>query len=1002
MFGLFSLPPDISGDVLSSVYGLTSDPRVQQQITRIGTLARNAVELLMASPVVAHSPFIPSSITPRTPKSRECYQIFKTRTETPIAESDILSLLQSKPSLSIAIKITDYLNIISEFKTTAKIYTKLLAQWGYTQFYRVFEPDLKGIATAFIMHVLLEDSPHEPSLLHDRLVAYFNTILKNNTYPDLKADLTTSLDYMITGSKELNKITSSGPCLFINTLNSILVLDFYQKTGSKEWHFEEFLASLANSKELLDTLSSLDEAPSALLVPLLGSKQSIFGVNALQKFQLFKDNLSPILSKVKQELLKRLEDSPFKTHLTDLDPIKLLIVFDQDPLGIPFKETLKPLMLRLFKQQIQIFLTECQSIFIEGYNFAERAAPGNLCGRITDELMLISGAYLFKIYTMDLSALSKLAEAVENFEEVLIQRQLDFARYLANVFSINFNIHSWQISTEEKKRLKLHHIGHWHGPTCHLVLFPEQNKSRVDLLKPHGIYTARTDLNDMAQAPNFKLFKRHGSTTLASIAENTSSPSHDKVLAKQLLYFRLHIFSCLQKLFDYKLPLLSDDTRYDAYGNKEDDAAEYNPFGLENTHSSNSDIEDQTFRFEKHLSGLNTEIAELTYIADSVFSHTRHEEIIFEITKHLHAAKKTILQFYISKIPALLTNFQAIIRACQTEALNIFTNLKLQSAAYAAVNKDKLSLFETFISQADIANISSSAIIPLVPRLKIEKDPPSIFNEIDKLKRMIDSYQEARKIDLLSLETDLRANFQNLKTSQYIVSFTAFFPTYKDLFRQLIAIENPLMIPDDLISKLKPEHTLGHVGVEQTINLLNYISEKIKKYKITVELQSEDNQKAIQALKETLLTHRASFVALNPANASLFDTLLNSEDILSINSKSLLLLKTIPESVDDHSLIYRQLTLLYKLLIKIRNYSKESHKLEERQAFFSSNSDQDFLDVSLDNDQVFPDNGSLGSCDDTESLGGASYSSEFPRHTIGPIKGSLKSSDLDTWLSSIS
>lgn len=636
---MFAALGSVAGNVLSYVSGFVPAP-VTERAQQVTEVASRAVSLLTAPKEPSPpSSALPLVIMPRVGKSIPFYQDLKTRVETPYEKEQLLRHLRARPKVSKACLISDYLSVLSKSKTTHKIYDKLKSKWGYKQFYRTLDTGSKGLASAFIMHVLLEDSPKSTSIIHDRLIAFYDSCLKTKKYPAHQEGLKGMIDAMHQGSSLLNTIISGEACPLMDVLSNILVQSFYEKTGSREdLTFDSYVESIANAdlkRDIKAAIALLDGAPTAPLVPLLGPKQSFFGHNPLRKFTVFKENLPRILGEVKT-LLKAHVDTPIvQRWLDDLDPIKLLVAFEVDPIAMPRKEALKPRMLELFKEQTRKYLVECQSTFTEGFGFTQRAASGNLCSMIADELTTLDGGYLSKLCAIENKELFKIAEALESFEEELSQKQIQFVEHLSNLFNISFVIHSWQISNQDKKRLKLQHVGSWYGPTCHLVLFPENNTSRVDLLKPHGTYAARSDMIDLIRSASFRKFKRHGSETLASIADGSSAATtQDRLLAKHFLYYRLHIFACLQKLIYQKLPLLKDKARYDALGNKEDDSAQYNPFGEDNGEllpHFHSDVEAQTFRLEKHLGGLNREIAELAYISDCVFSHTKHEEIISEI-----------------------------------------------------------------------------------------------------------------------------------------------------------------------------------------------------------------------------------------------------------------------------------------------------------------------------------------------------------------------------------
>lgn len=989
---MFAALSAAAGNVLSFVSGYVPAP-VTERAQQVTEVAARAVTYLTAPPPPQSTSTLPLVVLPRVGKSIGTYQDFKTRVEAAYERDQLLRNLRLKPKVSKACLINDYLSVLSKSKTTHKIYDKLKTKWGYKHFHRTLDTGSKGLASAFIMHVLLEDSPKATSIIHDRLIAFFESVHKSKKYPPLQEHLRSMIDAMHQGSSQLNTIIQGEACQFMDTLAGVLVQSFYEKLGySEDLTFDAYVESLTDATlkgEIKATLALLDGAPTAPLVPLLGPKQSFFGHNPLRKFTVFKENLPRILGEVRTLLKAHIDAPVVQRWIDELDPMKLLIAFEVDPIAMPRKEVLKPRMIELFKEQTRKYLVECQSTFTEGFGFSQRAASGNLCSMIADELTTMEGAYLLKLCQVDTKELHKIAQALESFEEELAQRQVQFIEHLSNLFNISFVVHSWQISNQDKKRLKLQHVGNWFGPTCHLVLFPENNTSRVDLLKPHGQYAARSDLIDLIRSASFRKFKRHGSETLASIADISSSASpQDKLLAKHFLYYRLHIFACLQKLIYQKLPLLKDKTRFDSCGAKEDDSASYNPFGEDNGDllpTFHSDVESQTFRIEKHLSGLNREIAELAYIADCVFSHTKHEEIISEIQLLLRAAKKATWKYYISKIPDFLAGFKGIITACQAEATRLFTHLKTQSAAYTAVNPTKAASFDTLIAKARIEDVTHQEIIPLVPRLMLEMAPPSVFGDFNRLKKMIDVYQEASMVDMESLEREILELFAEINRDDE--RFLAFYPDASVTFRTLFNHPRPLDVRTEHLNVLIPKEKLTHAEIQKIVGKLILLSQKIGKRTSKLEALAEEKVAQIEALRTQIVSKRATFLELNPTKAALFDRIMAEEHAYNINRSELAALKRVPKAADEDCPMYKELKDFYNIMIKLRGYIKETAKLEEKHLMLQAKAGGEYAEVDIydTDDEEFPEAGSLGSFDgDAASLGGASYSSEL--RSIGSVE----------------
>lgn len=937
------------------------------------------------------------AIPARPQKSFAFFRDFKSRAETPYESSQLLKQLVAGPRVSKACLIPDYLTLLPPSKITHKIYDKLKSKWGYRQFHRIKDTGARGLASAFIMFVLLEDSPKNPSLIHDKLVNFLTMTLTSKKYPDLNETLKPMLDALMAGHAFLHGITSSDPCIFLDTLSETLVRNFYEKVGyTEELTFTHYVANLsdASKKSSLEaTLALLGDCPSSMLVPLLGPKQSFFGHNPLSKFNFIISNLQPVLEKVKTHLRVHVDNASTLEWLEALPALDLLVAFDLDPVGKTKKDQLKAVMIDDFKEELIKLLTPNASLFLEGFSFHKKAAFATHFKSLADEIASMSGAYLLRLKSIPGEKLLELAQALESFEEDMMQRQLRFVQHMSDQFNLSFVIHSWQMSQQDTKRLKIQHIGKWFGPACHLVIFPENNTSRIDLLKQHSQYASRIDLIDIIASSSFKKFKRHGSETLSAIAETSTSAS-DRLLAKHFLYYRLHIFACLQKLLYQKLPLLKDPLHYDMAGSKEDDATNYNPFGQDFADllpDFHSEVERNMFRLEKHLTGINREIAELAYITDCVFSHTKHEDIITEIQMLLRAAKKTTFQFYLTKIPDFISGFTSIVTNLNSQAREQFEEIKTLQALYSAANASKAELFRSLMSRSGPFDLTRDEMIQLVPRLIVDHALPPVFSEITKLIKGIETYQEAQDIDQAALILELEGLCASIRAEKE--RFTAFYPASMDLFNAIFLTEDVQSISPETVETLIPKDKLQHPDIIKVVLMLQQTHQKLSKLKMKKATLSADNVAALNTLKAQIMAKRASFIEINPTKTELFDRLMAKPQAFQIPRGDLIGLKRVPKTPEDDLEIYKKIKNLLSLITKYKSYSKEKEKLEEKYALVTARGgaaarEVDFYDSD---DDAFPEAGSLGSIEgETASLGGASYSSEL--RSIGSV---------EKWISSL-
>jgi hypothetical protein len=926
-------------------------------------------------------------------KSTAFFADFKTKTETPYEKTQLLRNLRSKPKVTKACLISDYLTLLPPSKVTHKIYDKLKTKWGYRQFYRAQDSGSKGLACAFLLHIMLEEGPKSSSMIHDRVVSFYNSMHHQNKYPQVQGALKPMLEAFQNGAAFINGVTSPDPCLFLDTLADTLVLNFYEKTGLTEelslGHFIETLLEEPTKTSVKATLGLLGDFPSAPLVPLLGPKQSFFGHSPHSKFNFIMEHLPETLMKVKNLLKAHIDAQVVIEWLDALSPLKLLTAFETDPIAMARKETLKPRFIELFKQELVKIITQNASLFLEGFSFSKRASHVSLFDSLADELISLDPAYLEKLTTIPVAKLSELALTLESYEDELLNRQLRFINYLSDLFSVSFMVHSWQISQQDKKRLKIQHIGRWYGPTCHLVLFPENNSSRVDLLKQHGKYAARSELTDLILANSFKKFKRHGSETLSAIADDTSAASAaDKLLAKHFIYYRLHIFACLQKMIHQKLPLLKDAARFDACGNKEDEQSTYNPFGHDHAEllpDFHTEVEATMFRLEKHLSGLNREIAELHYISDCVFSHTKHEEIISEIQLLLKAARKATFQFYLKKIPDFISGFTAIIASLHEEALKHFTALKSQEAAFTAVNATKVADFRSHFSKASYESLNVQELITLVPRLHLEHSPPPVFGEFTKLKKMIDIFDEAEGINQAAIEAEIPELIRQIVAEK--ARFLAFYADSADLFATIFETEKPLELTQEIVDSIIPKEKLMHAEIQKIVSKMAAVATKLGRLAHKKTILGAENKASCEALKASILSKREQFVAINPTKTEAFDRIFAEAQPWLINKGPLMMLKIVPKTPAEDAKIFTDLKTFIKILQKLASYKKEQTKLQERYAAYLACAEGGFAEVEIfeDDEVVFPEAGSLGAHDgDTASLGGASYSSEL--RSVGSVE----------------
>jgi hypothetical protein len=983
---MFSALSSTAGAVFSFVSGFIPRPLVERA-SQVTEVALNAVSFLASSSSSVETGLL------RTPKSLTFYQEFKQKTENPYKKEDLLKGLRAKPKVSKACLISDYLSLLAPTKVTHKIYDKLKSKWGYRQFYRTNDTGAKGLASAFIMHILLEDSALPKGSIHDRLFAFNQSILQSKKYPALLDPLKTMNEAFLNGHSLIQGITASEPCLFLDTLADVLVLNFYEKAGFTEelsfQHFVDSQSQIALKTSIQATLKLLDESPTALLVPLIGPKQSIFGHSPLPKFTFVIEHLATVLQQVKINLKAHMDTPALIEWIDKVEPLNLLTAFELDPLAIAKKDSLKPKMLEIFKAELIKLFTPNASLFLEGFSFSKRASHATHFESLADELTALEGAYLKKLTTIPLSKLFEIATLLEDFEDELLQRQTRFINHLSDLFNVSFVVHSWQISQQDKKRLKIQHIGKWHGPTCHIVLFPENNTSRVDLLKNHSVYIGRSELSDLISSSAFKRFKRHGSETLASITqESSSSSAADKLLAKHFLYYRLHIFACLHKLLHQKLPLLKDEETFDLLGNKEDDPALYNPFGREHEDllpDFHTVVESKIFRIEKHLAGLNREIAELSYMTDSVFSHTKHQEIISEIQLLLKASKSATFQFNLKKIPDFLTGFTEIIRSLETEGAKLFTVFKTRSAEFEASNPAEQSKFLRIFSKTSFLEIEPQELISLIPRLHIDYSPPEVFGDFVKLKKLIESYKDAEMINVEALEAELMDLFAEVKKDQ--ARFLAFYPTSQVAFTAVYDHPRPLELTSAQVNALIPKEKLSHPEIQKIVSLMVQFSNKLARRKFAKTTLSTDSQAAMSALIGTIGSKRAQFIAVNPLKAEAFDRLCHEAAPWNFDKVELSDLRLIPKGAHEDAKIMVDLKSFLKLIQKLKSYRKEKVKLEEKFSAFRGKMTAGFSEIDLfDNEEeLFPEAGSLGSYEgETASLGGASYSSEL--RSVGSVE----------------
>jgi hypothetical protein len=929
----------------------------------------------------------------RPTKSLSFYRNFKKTVETPYEKGILLKQLRLKPKISKACLISDYLTLLSSTKITHKIYEKLKNKWGYQQFYRTSETGSKSLAYAFIMYVLLEDSSNPICPLHDRLASYLATCQSTKRFPAFQDNIAATLEALIQGQSVVDSITSYGSNTFLETLSGIIIAGFYEKMGIEQdlnlINFIEQISDPSLKASVKATLATLGDLSPAPLVPLLGPKQSFFGYNPLTKFSFLLENLPTVLSKVKKQLKAHVDVPVIGEWIEALDPIKILCAFEVDPIGIAKKESLKPRMIEVFKQELIKLFTPNASLFLEGFSFSKRASHVSHFECIADEIISLDGAYLMKLTQIPVAKLVQIAETLEAYEEALSQHQLRFAHYLSDLFNVSFVIHSWQISQQDRKRLKIQHIGKWDDPTCHIVLFPENNQLRVDLLKQHGQYSARSNLIDLTNSLAFTKFKRHSSETLATIAKPTSSYSEaDKHLAKHFIYYRIHVFSCLQKLLHQKLPLLKDPLNFDSAGNKEDDSALFNPFGPESGElppTFSSEAESSLFRIEKHLSGLNREIAELTYLTDCIFSQSKHEDIVSEIQLLLKAAKKTTFAFYLRKIPMFIEAFATITVSLKGHIDRLSKQLNDQKEAFIKVNPAKMEAFLTTLSPKRTTLITSAEIIELVPQLKIEFAPPIIFENFRKFHKMVSVYQDALAINQALLEGEIRDLKE--KISKESGRYCAFYPDKSALFLAIFTAADPLPISISEIDKLIPADKLQHAEIKSIVSMLVSLSNKLKRLDYKSTTLSGTNIEAIRAYQSFIKAKRAEFESINPTKLTIFDKIFNEADLQQIKIFEISILKTVPKPEQEEVKVFKDLRSLLTLVQKHRGFVKEHQKLKEKKALLEIKNPGGLVDVSFydSEEDEYPEVGSLGSQEgETSSLGGASYSSEL--RSIGSVE----------------
>jgi hypothetical protein len=926
----------------------------------------------------------------RPQRTQAFYKELSQRASTAYEKTAIVPALRLKPKVSQAIPIKHYLTLLSNTKITHKIYEKLKSKWGYHEFFRVLQPGSEGLATAFIAHILLEDAARSPSIGLGKLIRFYTPIIADNKIPAIVEPLRASLDALRTGGAIVTHILSHEDSPFLHALVQGLVLSYYESNRlSSELSVAGFVASLQASPkkdQIQATLTSLEGFALAPLIPLLGPKQSFLGLNPMPKFVFIMTNLNAVLERVKFHLKARIDNASIIEWIDSLTPMKLLTCFEEDALGVIRKDALMPLFLDLFKQELVRVLTPNSSLFLEGFSFSKRASSVTHLETIAEEISLLDGTYLAKLFSIDPRNLFNLAEVLENYEEALSLRQVQFAEYLSRQFDISFVLHSWQLSQQDKKRLKIQHVGQWNKPTCHLVLYPENNLSRVDLLKPHGVYAPRHEMVDLIRSSSFLRFKRHGSETLALISKEDASLSPaEKLLAKHFLYFRLHVFASIHKLMHLKLPKLSDPAHFDMYGSKEDDLATHNPFG-EEPHDLlpefQTEIELSMFKLEKHIMGLNREIAEISYIADCVFSHTKHEEILLEIQQLLKAAKKATKQFYMSKIPNFLAGFDAAIASLSQEVLRDYTRLKASQAAYATLNPSKAAAFNELFTPATSAHLTTAQLVPLIPRLSFDTSPPDVFLLIDRLRRVCDTYFEAHSVNLVTLQEEINTLFLKIKGdgAKFIGFYAAKGAEFRAIFDQAAITKHQL----EALNTLIPKEKVAHADLKGILQSMNQLSSKLKKLQDIEEIRSLANQTRIRELMAQILAKKADFMTFNSSKEAMFDRSLAKENILEIARTDLVAMRHVSAIEHENAPLYIELKYLHKKTKKIQALRKEQTQLAEKYAAMQARAALE-EDGEESDAGSFPDAGSLGPGEgDSASLGGASFGSDL--QSIGSLE----------------
>lgn len=921
----------INRDVLSRAANLT--PVVTEQVSekteKIKKIASSAIETLVNVTEPFTERIIIESVPLATPKSTKSFLDFKHHIET--APESVLKHLQSTPCVSKSCSIEAYLQITQNWKQTYKSYHKLSHRWGYKNFHRIQNTGLKGVATAFIMNVILEDGIKSTSMIYDQLLTYFDSILKSKKYPAHQDNLKKILESLRESPSILDTIYLEKSSSCIDLLSSILVDDFCEKIKEeKDTSFEVYISLIKEEplkKDLLETLSFFKKLPLSPLTNILGPKQSFFGPDPLKGFNTFKEALPTILDKVKKKLKDESPASFVKEWLDGLEPIQLLTAFESTPIGAARKDSLKLEAIKLFKEEIKSFVESKKELLQTALNKEETA---QILSAITHELGEFDWGYLQEIYPIDAIKLFQLAQYFELFKQSQIKRQTNFAHYLANSFQMSFTIHSWDICSKDKEqtRLTLRHIGSWHNPSCHILFFPEGEESRIDLLKSQGLYAPRSTLIELVQAHSFKKLEKQRSSTLADITSGKiEASSENQALAANILYYRLHIFACLQKLIYEKLPLLKDKERYDAYGNKEDDSASYNPFGEDDKVAEphfHSKAEAQIFRLSKHLLRLNEEIAELHCLADSVFYY--HSDILTEIKGLLAKAKKTICEFYISKIPDFIENLKASSFFYKQATLKIFNELQTQSEIYKVVNPTNSTDFDNLIGK-DLSAISSQEIVPLIPHLKLALDPPEIFEDLNKLKKLLDPYQEAKTINIEELNKEIIELFNSIGRNGEL--FLSFYSSLREQFTPIFNHDNPLDITTEDLTPLIPKVILEGASIKTVIKELILLNKKIKIRACIIEATSTQKQEELEALKRSIFAKKENFIKVNPLKGKLFDDVMTTEHAYDIKKTDLTNLKIIPKSPSEEIPIYKQLKEFYNLVVKLEKITKESKKLEK-------------------------------------------------------------------------